>query len=866
MRYTDLVSVRLVMAKVARLLEKIKPERYGLDIDLDMKDFSFAVCEFIDFELTRASHTLVLHAVRLEVIHVILDGRSSPVKVEMSAEDETVSLEFAEEVASGRHTISLKARGTLNESLRGFYRSTYTHGGREHSLATTQFEAVHAREAFVCVDEPSAKAVFELSMTVPEGTTAISNTNATEVEPAGKGRKRVSFEPTPKMSTYLLAYLVGEFEYLEKTTPEGVRVRVYATPGKKNQLDFALETAVRTLSFFTDYFGIPYPLRKMDMIAVPDFAAGAMENWGAVTYRETALLLDPEKTSLSHKQRVVEVVAHELAHQWFGNLVTMAWWDDIWLNEGFATWVEVLAMDHLFPEWSPWEEFAATNVAYAMELDGLANTHPIQVPVDDPRSLDEIFDAISYSKGASIIDMLHHYLGAEVFKKGLQTYLNRHKFGNTVTHDLWKALGEASGKPVDEVMSAWTSRPGYPIVSFEDGQITQRRFYSSPREAKKAGNVVTDWPIPFGVVLPDGKETPQMLVTGPTDLPDVAMAADWFKPNPDQTAFFRTQYTGPMIEALSGPLQEKHVAPKDRFGIVNDVFAGTEAGHTDSVSALKLVASLRDETDYVVWNALSGGLAGLIAVVEDDAIRAQFDAFGLWMVQTNVKRLGWTARPKEVPFDTLMRPLVLQLAVRFDDKKVTAKALNQFQEYMNGTELDPDLRGVALYAAARNGSQAEYDAILARYRVEASPQVKMTLLASLGRFRDITIIEQFLQLGISDDVRPQDLFMVLAWGFRSREGRFATWNFMKQHWGLFLKRYGAGGHMLERFPIYAADGFATQEMADEIKAFFAAHPHPAITRPSAQAVESVGIKADWFKRDGAGMAEYLSEWAKTNRA
>lgn len=854
------------MAKVARLLEQIIPERYGLDIDLNMQDFGFAVGEVIDFSLVKPAHELVLHAVRLDVTRVVLDGRSAPVSVTLSKEDETVTLVFEDEVAAGRHTLSLKATGTLNESLRGFYRSTYTHGGVEKTMATTQFEAVHAREAFVGIDEPSAKAIFELSMTVPSELTAISNTNAHDVEDAGPGRKRVSFDPTPRMSTYLLAFLVGEFEYVEKSTPEGVRVRVYATPGKLGQLDFALETAVRTLSFYTEYFGIAYPLRKMDMIAVPDFAAGAMENWGAVTYRETALLLDPEKTSLSHKQRVVEVVAHELAHQWFGNLVTMAWWDDLWLNEGFATWVETLAMDKLFPEWNAWEEFANVNVAYAMELDGLVNTHPIQVEVGDPRSLDEIFDAISYSKGASVIDMLHHYLGADVFARGLRVYLERHKYANTVTHDLWKALGEVSGKPVDEVMSAWTSRPGYPIVSFEDGQIIQRRFFSSPREAKKAGDGASDWPIPFGVVLPSGTETPAILVNGPVDLPAQAMAADWFKPNPDQTAFFRTQYTGPMIEALSVALQQHHIKPKDRFGIVSDVFAGAEAGHTDGVTALKLVASLRDESDYVVWNALSGGLGSLIGIVEDEALRQKFDAFGLWMVQPNIARLGWVPRPGEVVFDTLMRPAVLQLGVRFDDPAVTAEAQRQFDGYLRGDELDPDLRGVALYAAARHGGQAEFDAILARYRTEESPQVKMNLLSTLGRFREAALTEQFLKLGISDDVRPQDLFMVLAWGFRSREGRDATWKFTQEHWSLFVRRYGAGGHMLERFPLYAAAGFNTQAMADEIGAFFAAHPHPAITRPTAQAVESVEIKADWYQRDKTGLEQYLNEWEATNRA
>ncbi|GAC1371984.1 MAG: M1 family metallopeptidase [Candidatus Saccharimonadales bacterium] len=848
------------MAKVARLIDEIVPERYELAIDVDMQVFDYTVQQKIDFQLVAPTKQLVFHAVRMRVSHGRLDGGIVAKDTEVNEADETVTFRFDEEIPAGQHILELKAAGKLNETLRGFYRSTYTDASGEKpvekSLATTQFEAVHAREAFVCVDEPSAKSVFELKLTVPENLTAISNTNIT-AETVEDGRKTVIFAPTPKMSTYLVAYIIGEFEYLEKTTPEGVMVRTYATPGNTYQLEYALDVAVKTLSFYTEYFKIPYPLPKLDMIAVPDFAAGAMENWGAVTYRDTALLVDPEKTSLSSKQRVAEVVMHELAHQWFGNLVTMAWWDDLWLNEGFATWVSTLGLDKVFPEWKVWEEFAVVNVAYAMELDGLANTHPIQVPVEDPRSLDEIFDAISYSKGASIIDMLHHYLGAETFQEGLHIYLDRHKHGNTVTHDLWTALGEASGKPVDEVMSAWTSRPGYPIVSFDEGLAVQHRFFSSPREAKKAGKEQSGWPIPFGVILPGGAETEPGLLIEPADLPEAAMAADWFKPNPSQTSFFRTQYTPGMIEALSEPLRLKELAPKDRFGVVSDVFATTEAGRTDSVTAMKLIVALRDETDYVVWNAVSGGLGSLLGVMDSEEARPDIDAFGLWLVQPNVERLGWTPQANEPVFNTLMRPMVLQLAVRFDDPNVTAEAQKRYQAYLGGTELNPDLRSVVLYAAARHGGAKEFQEILERYRVEQSPQVKMSLLSTLGRFRTAKQIEQFLELGLSDDVRPQDFYMILAWGFRNRHGRDMTWAYLKKHWNTLVKRYGAGGHMLERFPVYAASGFATHEMAQEIKEFFTTNPHPAIGRPTAQAVESVELKADWRDRDYDAVLDFL---------
>jgi len=850
------------MAKVARLLEKIVPKHYRINLDIDVDRFIYRGQEEIEFELKSPGRELTFHAVGLDVDRVDLDGGDS-IKMNTVREDkeaQTITLVFTGDVATGKHKLNFEFTGTIAETLHGFYRSRYEHAGQEKWLITTQFEAVHAREAFVCIDEPSAKAEFELSLTVPDQSTALSNTNAVSEQPAGEGRKQVQFAVTPQMSTYLVAWVVGEFEYSETETPEGVMVRVYATPGKSGQLAFALESGAKTLSFYNKYFGIPYPLPKLDMIAVPDFAAGAMENWGLVTYRETALLLDPAQTSLSNKQRVAEVVAHELAHQWFGNLVTMAWWEDLWLNEGFATWAATLAMDHLFPEWEVWTQFIDEEFAQAQEMDSLANTHPIQVAVDDPRALDEIFDAISYAKGASVINMLHHYLGADHFKQGLHDYLKLNSYGNTVTHDLWSALGKASGKPVDEVMSAWTGMPGYPLVSFDEGEVWQRRFFASPRQAKEA-KVGAVWPIPFGALLAGGQETDQMLVREESaELPDEMMSSEWFKPNPGQTAFYRTNYTKHMIEALSEPLRRQELSAVDRYGAVGDVFATTEAGVTDSAVALKLLEAMREEPDYVVWGGLTGGFGALESVVEDEQLRDRLDRFGRWLVRPNVARLGWEPKDGEAPFDTLMRPMVLQQAVRFDDEEVTREAKKRFQDYLEGRPVDPDLRPAVLYAAARHGGADEFDAMLERYRREQVPQVKISLLGALGRFRKQDLIKRYLELGLSADVRPQDIYIVVAYALRSREAREQGWQWVKDNWDEFIRRYGEGGHMLDRFPLYAGGGFATHEMAKEIGEFFGTHPHPAIARPVAQAVESVELKADWYERDKAKIEKYVSEW------
>jgi puromycin-sensitive aminopeptidase len=850
------------MAKVARLLDALVPQRYRLKLNIDMDNFRFQGQERLEFELKQASNELELHAVGLDIAKVDLD-HDPAVKMNslrVDAEAQTVRLQFDQPVSAGKHTLGLEFSGKIEETLHGLYKSNYLHEGQPKSLVVTDLEPAAAREVFVGVDEPSAKAVFELTLVVPENLTALSNTNATQ-ERSVDGKKEVTFAPTPMMSTYLFAFAVGEFDHIEAKTAEGVTVGVYGVPGQGNQLQFALETGVRALSFYNEYFGVPYPLPKLDMIALPDFAAGAMENWGMITYRDTALLLDPVKTGLVHKQRVAEVITHELAHQWFGNLVTMSWWDDLWLNEGFASWVEVLAKDELFPDWHSWTEFVASDYAYALDANSLASSPALQVHIDDPRKLETFFDpGVVYAKGASIIRMLDAYLGREVFRDGLRLYLKRHAYGNAVTADLWKALAEASGKPVEDMMNAWTAQAGYPILSFEGAEVSQQRFYSSPREAEKAGSGET-WPVPLSLLLPDGSATDAQLMSKNKDkLPENVKSAGWIKPNTGQTGLYRVRYTRGMVEALEKPLHEGKLDEIDRFGLVNDIVAGTEAGFTDAGAALKLVESLRDETAYTVWSAVAGGLGAVESIVEDDELRDRLDRFGLWLVQPNVRRLGWEPKESESVFDTLMRPMVLSQAVRFDDEAVTAEARQRFDQYLAGEPVDPELRSVALYAAARHGGSAEFDSMLELYRREQSPQVKISLLAALGRFRKPALIDRYLELALSKDVRPQDIYIPLAWSFRNREGRDKAWAWVRDNWDEFIRRYGEGGKMLDRFPHYTAWAFATHDKAREIKEFYESHPHPSTSRSVPQAIESVELKADWADRDMDKIGAFIEDW------
>ncbi|MCR4305983.1 MAG: M1 family metallopeptidase, partial [Candidatus Daviesbacteria bacterium] len=498
------------MKNKVRLPAHVRPERYKIMLKPDLNEFTFTGEETILLSLDKPTKEITLHAVELKIESAEFIHQTKEVwagKITYDKKAETATFSFSKNIQKGKGQLKLTFKGILTDKMRGFYRSKYELNGKTKHLATTQFESTDARRAFPCFDEPAQKAIFDVTLMVPAKTVAISNTLESNIREHESGYKIVEFAPTPKMSTYLLAFIVGDFEYIEGKTKNGVLVRVFTTPGKKEQARFALDVACKTLDFYDNYFNIPYPLPVLDMIAIPDFAAGAMENWGAVTYRESALLVHEEVSSTANKQRVALVIAHELAHQWFGNLVTMEWWTHLWLNEGFACFIEYLAIDHIFPEWDIWTQFVGTELAEAFALDALKNTHPIEVEVGHPAEISEIFDTVSYAKGASVLRMLWQYLGEKDFQRGLQHYLKRHAYGNAETDDLWKALEEISGKPVGKIMKNWTSCAGHPLIRVQGTgyrvQLTQSRFFSSSI-SKKESKDQTIWSIPLSSLRMQG--------------------------------------------------------------------------------------------------------------------------------------------------------------------------------------------------------------------------------------------------------------------------------------------------------------------------------------------------------------------------
>lgn len=848
------------MARVPRLYEQIQPVRYRYHLTPDADWTSFSVVGEIEFELRKSGQVLRFHGLGLSVQEAALEGGLQAASVEYDKAAHTVSFTFENEVEEGLHTLSLRYRGEVRDGLHGLYRSTFCHEGQEKKLLVTQFEAVHAREAIICVDEPEAKAVFEISMTVPEGMRAISNTGIIS-ESTDQTSLHVKFAPTPKMSSYLLAFVIGELEYASATSRGGVEVRVYTTPGKSGQAPFALDVAARTLDFFGDYFDLPYPLPKLDMIAIPDFASGAMENWGAVTYRETALLIDPEHSALANRQRVAEVVAHELAHQWFGNLVTMKWWDDLWLNEGFATWAASLAMDHLFPEWDVWTQFLSDEYAPALSLNALSTAPALKVDIDDPRELDAVFDpGVVYAKGASVIRMLTSYLGADTFRNGMRRYLADHAYSNTVTADLWRAHEAVSDLPVSNVMNAWTATPGYPLVALAAGELIQSRFYLSPAEREQAaGNEL--WPIPLRALTDDGKETPPALLSNREQLlPEEWKELRVLKLNPGQAGLYRSLYGPEELEKILPRLApgEGQLGPADRFGIIDDAVALTVAGLQPGTALLQLLAALRDESHLIVWDAVTAGLGGLLDIIENGAARERFGRFGLWLTRPNAERLGWEPKEGESYFDALMRPGVLAQAARFGDEDVIAEARRLFK-VSGSSPIAPDLRGAVYTIVARYGGESEYAALRERYMKEEQAQEKSRLLGALTRFRRPNLIARTLEFGLSPQVRSQDFMTVLGGILTNRAGRDQGWDLVRERWDLLEARFGQGGHMLEYIPRLVGSAYASEEKAREIERFFAAHPHPAVVRPARQAVEAVRLKAAWARRDAARVDAWVRD-------
>lgn len=854
-------SKKISDKKSVRLPLTIIPSKYVLTLAPDLEAHAFEGEEMIHITLLKAAKQIVLHSKELDIETVSITFGKSKTPVFASAigydeKNETVTFAFDQTIPEGFAILNIVFRGILNNSMRGFYRSEYVLDGQSRTMATTQFEATDARRAFPCFDEPAHKAIFEVTLVVPSDKTAISNTLPSVVAEHGAGYKRVTFAPTPIMSTYLLAFIVGDFAYLEATTNRGVVVRTYALPGKEHQTKFALDCAVRTLEFYEKYFAIKYPLNTLDMIAIPDFASGAMENWGAVTYRETAMLVDETETSLSNKQWVALVVAHELAHQWFGNLVTMEWWTHLWLNEGFASYIEYLAVNELFPEWHIWDQFAYADHGSALRLDALLHTHPIEVDVHHPDEIGEIFDEVSYSKGATVIRMLAAFLGEKNFRDGLRVYLKQHSYKNASTVHLWEAFEKVAKKPVRKMMEAWTKKPGYPVLSVAEKNnkfaITQSRFFASPLSRTKV-NENTKWFVPISMIDSNGKEI-QILSDKKSTTLEKKNAA-WHKFNTNETGLYRVAYDAELLAQLAEPIRTKALPPIDRLGIIRDLFALAEAGEIETTTALAFLSNYTEETDHNVWIIIVSGLAKVGNLLANTDSFAAFEKFSQELLAPGVNLVGWEETKDEPHNTALLRPLVLGAASRFGLASVIREANLRFKN--RTTQAIPaDLRSMVYHSVVRSGAAAEYKTILSMYESAALHEEKIRLLSALAEQSDPKILAKTLTFGLSKGVRLQDRMYIFSSVVSSPKTRTAGWEFMKKNWSVFLKEYGTGGHLLPRF-LKPLSGFVDVKMVKEVELFFKKNTAPGCERTLLQVLEQANCNAAWKKRDLQKISKFL---------
>ena len=781
--------------KEYRLPRTVVPSKYEISLAPDLTNFSFTGSEVVHVQVLEPVKEILLNAIELQVHEAQMEndkGTKSSATIALQEQNERLILTFSQPLEPGQYKLHIKFTGILNDKLRGFYRSTYKdQQGNQKVIATTQFEATDARRAFPCWDEPDFKAVYAVKLTVDEHLQAISNASIASEKKLGDGKKEVTFRDTIKMSTYLVAFVIGEFEATEPVMADGKPIRIWAVPGKKSISKFAEGIGHHALTFFAKYYGVPYPGDKLDMIAIPDFAFGAMENLGCVTYRESALLVDEKTATHAEQERVADVVAHEIAHMWFGDLTTMSWWNGIWLNEAFATFAEMMAVNAWKPEWKRWESFGVSRAA-AMVTDGLAATRPIEYPVRWPRECEGMFDVLTYEKGASVLRMLEQYLEEPVFQKGISFYLNKHQFANTETSDLWAALEEASRQPVVKLMESWIFNPGFPMVSVElsgDGKqitLSQQRFFYLKEEQKKQL-----FHVPIMLRAKVGGETVsrKVLLTDESMTVDMPGKVDWVVINEGGHGFYRAHYSPALLSTLTANVFQI-LSPIERFNLVNDTWATVIAGHTPLAQYLKMASLFTEETDKNVWSVITGSLAYLDRVVPD-AARGEFETFVRKLLEPAHKRLGWEPAAKEDQLTAQLRGLLIgTLGTLGNHSETQKKAQELYKKYKSDkASVDPNIVPAIVNILATTGDKALYTEFLQEFKSAKTPQDEERYLYSLAAFKERDLLQQTLEMCLNGEVRTQNGPYLLRSVMVNNSGRELAWDYLKKNWQPILEKY-----------------------------------------------------------------------------
>ncbi|MGK2896687.1 MAG: M1 family metallopeptidase [Candidatus Saccharimonadales bacterium] len=831
------------MQTVNRLITSFVPEHYTLSLTINRKERTFGGLVTINGESKDGA--LALHAKEIEVKDILIDGK----KAEWSqGENDELTL-TQEGLAIGKHIVAIDFAGTITDAMHGMYPSSFEHDGQRKELIATQFESHHAREVFPCIDEPEAKATYDVTLTTEYGVTVLGNMPVKQ-QTVENNLLVTTFETTPRMSSYLLAWVVGEMHRKTATTKSGVEVNIWATPAQPAaSLDFALDIAIRTIDFFDEFFGTPYPLPKADHVAIPDFSSGAMENWGLITYREIALLAHPQTTSISSKRYIATVIAHELSHQWFGNLVTMKWWNNLWLNESFATLMEYIAVDALHPEWDIWLDFSSHESIMALRRDALDGVQAVQVDVNHPDEISTLFDgAIVYAKGARLLRMLETYVGKEDFRKGLAQYFKDHAYNNTDAVDLWNSLGASSKKDVAGLMNTWISQPGYPVVSISETGIKQGQFFIGKHRPS-----TRLWPIPL--VPLSSEDVPGLLETTELTLPiDLSERL-----NVGNTSHFLTHYPTAFLRHIIDDIRADKLTPIDRLQILHEQTLLARGGIISSAELIPLIDVYRSEIVDSVWDIISMTIGELKKFVEtDETAEMKLRVLTGNVARTQFQRLGWGVRPNEPETDTKLRATILGLMAYSEDPTVIDRAKDIFTNTPIES-INPELRAIIIGINIRHTvDSGVVERLFNAYTETQSADLQLDICSGLTSTRNEKDIDFLLEkITDSNSIRPQDVARWFAYLIRSREGRVRTWLWLQNHWD-WIEETFAGDKSYDDYPRYAAAGLVTREQLEQYKTFFETKRSiPALSRVIELGITEIEARVDLIERDGDAVRNTL---------
>ncbi|XP_077996935.1 endoplasmic reticulum aminopeptidase 2-like [Glandiceps talaboti] len=872
-----------------RLPQTVEPESYEIVLHPNLTTEDYTGHVNIQVLAKTETQSLFLHMKSLSLSGIpevrpavtkrdTVVSKISVTKTTLNDKFEMLYIALAQKLSVGeRYILTLHFEGKLSEGLNGFYKSRYkTAAGEDRLIATTHFEPTSARKAFPCFDEPAMKANFTMTMIRDKDHITLFNMPLTSSEPYEDTDLMMDkFDTTVKMSTYLVAFIVCDFDYKESITSSGVKVRVYAPHEQISEAIFSAEAGANVLSHYEEFFNVRYPLPKQDMVAIPDFSAGAMENWGLITYRLTSILYEEGVSSEHDLQWVATVIAHELAHQWFGNLVTMEWWNDLWLNEGFASFVEYIGVDFIKPEWQMMDQFLYLTLQRALALDALSTSHPILVPVYNPDEINELFDSISYDKGASIIRMLEEFLTRDVFMKGITDYLQTHEYGNAETDDLWEALTKADKENggstnVKEIMDTWTLQMGYPFVTLaRDGNkvtATQQRFLINPTSQYSDDESPFNykWNIPFTYITSSDpeKSTRLPLMSEPGEF-DVPAETTWFKGNVKSTGFYRVNYDDNSWDVIIQQLQDDHTVftSADRTSFIDDIFHLARAKHVRQIKALDLSLYLSNEEEYVPIATAIADLKYIGGILEGRDGYKDFKKYMLKLFDGIINTVGWKDVGSHI--ERYRRSVVLGLADYYDHESTIKLTVQSFDNWLSGTDVSPDLKPIVYCSGVRNGGEEEFNAVWEKYQEASVPTEIRKLLSALSCTKDEDLLQRLLESSLDDTkIRTQDAdSVIISVANNEHNGQNIAWQFFKDNWDELTKRYAGESFTMGKLIKGVISGFNTEEQLQEVRQFFDDHSDAGSgTRSIQQGIEIIEMNIDWLQNH----EDDVTNWFKNN--